>query len=397
MLEIDAKQQKVESVETNNKKYDDSPQGQSAAATTTATATSSSKSSSVVVVDGSSTSTSSSPYDLAHFKPIRILNNNSTHKSVSLLGHFGNLSRDDYAIIVLEKTAFTEGQLVQSSVTKANSGDDVETSQKNSESEQREPITADERSFFSTKSQLRTEFINDIYGNFQCVTDPEINQLKVTIIYPASEKHIVKFSAQAKYLVEETANDYQTVTLPHLEQEQLSLEWLYNVLDHRKEKERIVFEDSSDETGFILLPDLKWDGKTLEQLYLLALVRKRDIKSLRDLTPVHLPLLKNIKERGTKAIKNRYGIDASQLRVYLHYQPSFYHLHVHFTYLKHDPPGIHCEKSHLLSTVITNLELMPDYYQKATLSCVLSENDKLYAKFKAARIEEPEIKRAKLE
>ena len=46
----------------------------------------------------------------------------------------------------------------------------------------------------------------------------------MTIIYPASEKHIVKFSAQPKYLVEETAADYQTVTLPHLEQEQLSLE-----------------------------------------------------------------------------------------------------------------------------------------------------------------------------
>lgn len=34
----------------------------------------------------------------------------------------------------------------------------------------------------------------------------------------------MKFAAQQKFLLEETAADYQTVTLPHLEQEQLSLE-----------------------------------------------------------------------------------------------------------------------------------------------------------------------------
>ena len=84
-----------------------------------------------MVKDGVNNPTSRS-YDLADFVPVRILNYNSTHKSVSLLGHFVSLSRDDYAIIVLEKTAFTEGQLKNhkrhqtSTVTKANS-DDVTT------------------------------------------------------------------------------------------------------------------------------------------------------------------------------------------------------------------------------------------------------------------------------
>lgn len=320
---------------------------------------------------------SSSKFQLSQFELVRILSNNSTHKSVALLGHFRDLSPDQHqAIVTLEKTAFTEGQL-QSSESESSSSSS---------------------SFFTTKSQLRTEFINDVYGNFLCLADPEINQLKVTIIYPASEKHIIKFSAQPKHLLEETAQAYQTVTLPHLEREQLSLEWLYNVLEHRKEQDRIVFEDPSDEIGFILLPDLKWDGKTLEQLYLLALVRPRGIKSLRDLTGEHLPLLRNIKERGTAAIRERYGIEANRLRVYLHYQPTFYHLHVHFTFLQHDPPGIQCEKSHLLATVIGNLELVPDYYQRATLCCVFKETDKLYEKLRAAREKEgPASKRVKLE
>ena len=232
-------------------------------------------------------------------------------------------------------------------------------------------IAAVERSFSSSTSQLRTEFVNDTYGNFLCVADPEVNQIKVTIIYPATERHIVKFSTQKRYLVEETAQDYETVTLPHVQKVQLSLEWLYNILEHRKEKDRIVFEDPSEEIGFILLPDLEWDGKTLEQLYLLALVRQRGIKSLRDLNATHLPLLKNIQTRGIEAIKTRYGINADQLRIYIHYQPTFYHPHVHFPYLKHDPPGIYCEKSHLLTSVIANIELLSDHYQKVTLSCVL--------------------------
>ncbi|XP_053684593.1 m7GpppX diphosphatase [Sabethes cyaneus] len=393
---------------SNNQNYDESQrrQGQPASATLSNRASDSS-SVSIVVEDGVSRKTDSS-YQLANFEPVRILNNNSTHKSVSLLGHFVNLSRENYAIVVLEKTAFTEPQLRNHErhqtcavVTIANPKDVATNLSQASESVQSSATGAAtvERSFFSTTSQLRTEFVNDIYGNFLCVADPEVNQIKVTIIYPATEKHIIKFSTQKKYLLEETARDYQTVTLPHIQREQLSLEWLYNILEHRKEQDRIIFEDPSEELGFILLPDIKWDGKTLEQLYLLALVRQRSIKSLRDLNDTHLPLLKNIQKRGIDAIKTRYGIGADQLRVYIHYQPSFYHLHVHLTYLKHDPPGIQCEKSHLLTSVIGNLELLPDYYQKATLSCVLSETDKLYKKFEAARSEliEPEPKRAKLE
>lgn len=158
----------------------------------------------------------------------------------------------------------------------------------------------------------------------------------------------------------------------------MSKQWVYNILDHKKESERIAYEDPCPENGFILLPDLKWDGKTSETLYLLALIHKRDIKSLRDLTDKHLPLLKNIRDKSIDAIQQKYGVKRSQLRIYLHYQPSFYHLHIHFTYLKHEAPGIFCEKSHLLDQVISNIELMPDYYQRATLSFVLKEADALF-------------------
>lgn len=79
-----------------------------------------------------------------------------------------------------------------------------------------------------------------------------------------------------------------------------------------------------------------------------------------------------------KTIFSKYKVPGSQLRVYIHYQPSFYHLHIHFTYLRHEAPGIYAEKSHLLDTVIDNIEMMGNYYKKATLPFTIREMDTIF-------------------
>lgn len=54
-----------------------------------------------------------------------------------------------------------------------------------------------------------------------------------------------------------------------------------------------------------------------------------------------------------QAITSRHAVAAEQLRVYLHYQPSYYHLHVHFLHVKHDAGmGMAVGKARLLSDVI---------------------------------------------
>ena len=202
-------------------------------------------------------------------------------------------------------------------------------------------------------------------------------ELKVSIIYPATEKHILKFTQQAMHLIQETPEIYDKVTLPYLAKEQFSIDWVYNILEHKQEVDKIVYEDSD----FILLPDYKWNGQK-ESLYLLAITTDRNIKSIRDLNESHLPLLESILTKSLEVIKTKYDVEASQIRAYFHYQPSFYHLHVHFTYLQYDAPGIHCEKSHLISSVINNIRLLPDYYQAASLTFAVREQDKLYLAYK---------------
>jgi len=69
-------------------------------------------------------------------------------------------------------------------------------------------------------------------------------------------------------------------------------------LEKKKEADRIVFEDSDPDLGFILLPDMKWDRSDLNSLYLVAISHQHGIKSLRDLDQSSLPLLRNILKKG---------------------------------------------------------------------------------------------------
>ncbi|CRK92696.1 CLUMA_CG006344, isoform A [Clunio marinus] len=208
--------------------------------------------------------------------------------------------------------------------------------------------------------------------------------LKISRIYPATEKHIIKYTEQMLFLIEETPVDYITITLPYLKYEQFTLDWVYNIIEHKQETERILYEDLDPKNGFILLPDYKWNGQ-IETLYLLAIVMRKDIKSIRDLDSNHLPLLENIRSKSLEIIEKKYDINSNQIRAYFHYQPSFYHLHVHFTILKYKAPGINCEKSHLLNNVIDNIKMIPDYYQRAILTFSVREMDKLRHAFKASR------------
>ena len=70
----------------------------------------------------------------------------------------------------------------------------------------------------------------------------------------------------------------------------------------------------------------------------------------------------------------------------MHYQPSYYHFHVHFTHLRYDAPGCGTGRAHLLQDVIDNIEnIDSDYYFKKTLASVYKANDKLYKRFQSVK------------
>ena len=91
-------------------------------------------------------------------------------------------------------------------------------------------------------------------------------------------------------------------------------------------------------------------------------------------------LLRNIRDVGVDTVCDVYGVQPHELRVFVHYQPQFYHFHVHFTRL-HSDLGCQVERAHLLQDIIDTLEADGNAYaKKLTLYYQLKANDKLLAK-----------------
>lgn len=61
-------------------------------------------------------------------------------------------------------------------------------------------------------------------------------------------------------MVRETPETYKNLVVPYIIEkwgpESGRVNWVYNILEHKSEADRIVFEDEDQTEGFILLPDL---------------------------------------------------------------------------------------------------------------------------------------------
>lgn len=166
--------------------------------------------------------------------------------------------------------------------------------------------------------------------------------LKINLIYPCAEQHVKKYNKQGVRLVEETPAIYKERIRPYMEKKRGEgrLNWVWNIIDGKTEVEDVIYRTplgaSAEDEGFLLLPDLNWDRKTLESLHLLGLVERRDIWSLRDLKKKHLPWLRHMREKFLDATVESYakwGLERDQLKLYVHYQPTYYHFHIHIVHV----------------------------------------------------------------
>ncbi|GLC42651.1 hypothetical protein PLESTB_001123800 [Pleodorina starrii] len=238
---------------------------------------------------------------------------------------------------------------------------------------------------------LAPDFVNDIYSKYVGRPPPEHSAITVDLIYPATEKHVNKYRQQRRSMVRETPEMYEHIVLPYIQSiPPARLQWVYNVLEKKKEVERLIFEDPDPELGFMLHPDFKWDQKQVDQLYCLAIVHRRDVSCLRALDDTHLPMLENVRDKGCKAIHDKYGVPPASLRVFVHYHPSYWHFHVHFVHAAMPAPGAAAGKAILLDDVIDNIKLFGrDYWRQRTLTYQLGEADDLWQLLGAAAGADP--------
>lgn len=281
------------------------------------------------------------------FKLTKILDQDPKLKSANLLGEFTTTSPDgsssvEQAILIVEKTHFSDGFYDR---LRDPEKYPVRWLDKGKEIPSKRPITDEDvtaafdlggRILFSELSDLGQ---NDIYtwllawfnrSGVKTAPKPDAD-VKMTLIRPATQVHIDKYSAQRKVMVYETSEMYTQKVLPWIESFPVSrIQWVYNILEHKKEADSILYEDPDPKNGFIIVPDLKWDQKTTSSLYIQAIVHNRELRSIRDLTKEHVGMLDKVREQASKVAFEKFGLTGrdesgseGNVRCFLHYQPSY--------------------------------------------------------------------------
>ena len=206
---------------------------------------------------------------------------------------------------------------------------------------------------FDTIVKNKKTMENDIYKKYEATAEI-LGELIVC-------NDVTKIKQTEKKIIKETYKSY----LKTLENRDPKKDkWIYNILDGSSEQESILYRDDK----CIVIPTYMWDGNNVEKMHLLCLPTDTTLRSIRSLTYSHIPLLEHMKRTTLNIIKQKYKIDEDYIKMFFHYEPSTYHLHIHFINVAHHDARSSVEYSHELNNVIFNLLICSDYYNIAVLN-----------------------------
>ena len=169
----------------------------------------------------------------------------------------------------------------------------------------------------------------------------------------------------------------------NVEKNRPSKQWVFNVMSGKQEANAIRVRTDK----FILLPDTErmnryWSilSNTARMMHSkypwnkpsctvnwLAICTEPGLCSIRDLRGEHLPMLRELMDKCQEAICTETSVAKEEIMAYVHYPPSVYQLHVHFAYPYAQPNHRDVFRIHPLATIISNLEVDPEYYAKASI------------------------------
>jgi m7GpppX diphosphatase len=216
-------------------------------------------------------------------------------------------------------------------------------------------IIVDKKEDLSNVIILNKVMENDVYSKYDIIVRGELFVKPIEEINNKKRKY--------RSMIKESYATYLTMlsTIPLS-----NTRWIYNIIDGRSEQKDIIFSDDV----FLLIPTYKCNKNkdvNTSNLHILAIPKRKDIYSLRDLNGDHIALLQNILNKTTDIIKEIYGIDESKLKIFFHYPPSTWHLHIHFSTIENTDTSSSTEYSYPLYQVIFNLKLCSDYYKNIDL------------------------------
>ncbi|CAM9764930.1 unnamed protein product [Chrysoparadoxa australica] len=245
-----------------------------------------------------------------------------------------------------------------------------------------------------SESGAEYSYYNGFFGPLaQMIWGAPTLDYAIEIISPVDARQINRFRQQVMVMITETPELYEAVTAPYIQgivENGKSLKWIDNVIEKKKEVERVLCEGE----GFLMNVDTKWKShpdmftvpreswyqhESVRDLYCQVYFTGKDIRTIRDLRGKHIGMLEDIYSSCIKTIEEVYGVQAHELRVFMHYLPQFYHGHIHICRI-HNDFGVQAERAHLLGDIIQNLEQKDTYYAERTIQYKLRVNDYLYRK-----------------
>jgi m7GpppX diphosphatase len=183
------------------------------------------------------------------------------------------------------------------------------------------------------------------------------------MFFPATEKHVRKYSEQKMHFIMETPEMYQEHIRPYMERmrDPSRLQWMRNIIEQKAEVDDVILRSQhTDSRGFVLLPDLNWDRSTMSSLHLLVIVDCNDVWSLRDLKKKDIPWLWDLRAEVTAATLRAYpSLQVDQLKFYVHYLPTYFHFHIHVVHVLLDSGSTQAVgKAIALESIISQLQTM---------------------------------------
>ena len=194
---------------------------------------------------------------------------------------------------------------------------------------------------------------NDIYEKYEATAIVD------------GELIISKDASQMKQRVKKLVREDYEMYMQTLEKRDPKKDiWIYNIIDGISEQESILYRDDK----CIVFANYFWDGKDVNKMQLLCMPTDISLRTIRSLDVSHLPLLEHMKKVTLDIIREKYGLEQGTIKMYFHYEPSTYHLHIHFVNASSCHLHSSVEYSHELNNVIFNLKMIPDYYKIALLN-----------------------------
>jgi m7GpppX diphosphatase len=206
---------------------------------------------------------------------------------------------------------------------------------------------------FPSIRKIKTIIENDSFTKYEAIAEVKGEYIICN--------DITKLKKYSKRIVKESYEDY----LDFLSKRDIEKDrWIYNIIDGLAEHDKIIYRDLS----IIVIPTYTWDSKNIEKIHILCLPTNISLRTIRDLSLKDVPLLEQMKAITLNIIEKNYGLKEENLKIFFHYDPSTYHLHIHFVNTAYTESWSSVEYSHDLDTVIFNLKLDTDYYKKIKLN-----------------------------